>query len=67
MRRAMTAAALAAALLSGAFSLSGCVLDNMWSESAREDCDRDSSAGGRLNCHDRVDQIERERDQRNRN
>jgi len=64
LNRALRAGLAAAALLAGSASLSGCALDNMWSDSARAECDRDNNTGRRMNCNDRVDQIERERDRR---
>lgn len=44
--------------------LSGCasMLDSAWDDAAHEDCERETSPGDRLSCHDRVDDISRERD-----
>jgi hypothetical protein len=53
------AAVLAFVLLSGCTSL----IDNMYDDAAREECDR--SARDRGGCYDRVEQQRRERDRQN--
>lgn len=63
MRRFVQAGLIALAL-GGTLPLGGCVLDDMWSDNARQECDRDTNAGRRMSCNDRVDQIERDRDRR---
>lgn len=55
---------LIALALAGTLPLGACVLDDMWSDNARAECDRDANAGRRLDCNDRVDRIERDRDRR---
>lgn len=43
------------------FALSGCIaLDSMYDEHARDECDRETTASQRGQCHDRVDQNRRE-------
>lgn len=40
--------------------LSGCALDNMYDEHARDECDREATPRERGECYDRVDQNRRE-------
>ena len=43
-----------------AFALGGCVLDTMYDDHARSECDSDTSPRDRGECYDRVDQNRRE-------
>ena len=47
----------------GMLALSGCasILDGMWEDEARANCDRESGQQRRSECQDRVDQQVRER------
>lgn len=63
MRRVVQLGLIAMALAAAA-PLGGCALDSMWGDAARAECDRDNNTGRRINCNDRVDQIERDRDRR---
>ncbi len=62
--RPVVQAGLIALALGAAAPLGGCVLDDMWSESARDECARESSGSRQMDCNDRVDRIERDRDGR---
>lgn len=57
MRQAGLAAVMAL-LLSGCASM----IDSMWDDAAREQCEQESGGSDRMSCYDRVDEIGRERD-----
>lgn len=52
-------------VLTAAAALSGCVslLESTYDERARSECDRDTRAGDRGACYDRVEQNRREREE----